>query len=73
MYQSEYDDLVNKHGKEFADKCVEKLDNYKGSSGKKYENDYKAILSWVVGTVKKESKTEKDQNFDLNKWASKDE
>lgn len=31
---------------------VEVLDNYKGSTGKKYKSDYRAILSWVVDKYK---------------------
>lgn len=52
MTNVEYEKLVNTHGKKFADQCIEVLDNYKGSSGKTYISDYRAILSWVVGKVK---------------------
>ena len=54
MKQSEYDTLVEKHGKAATDKCIEVLDNYKGANKKKYDSDYRAILSWVVDKVKKE-------------------
>lgn len=27
---------------------IELLDNYKGANGRKYKNDYRAILSWVI-------------------------
>lgn len=30
------------------------LDNYKGSSGKSYKSDYRAILNWVVDKAQKE-------------------
>ena len=52
MTNAEYDKLVSTYGKEFADQCITDLDNYKGSSGKKYKSDYRAILSWVVDKVK---------------------
>ena len=52
MKQSEYDTLVEKHGKAVADKCIEILDNYKGAHKKKYDSDYRAILTWVVDRVK---------------------
>lgn len=55
MTNVEYEKLVSTYGKSFADKCIDVLDNYKGSSGKKYENDYRAILSWVVDKVKTSS------------------
>ena len=53
MSNVEYETLVNTHGKEFADQCITKLDHYKGSSGKTYKSDYRAILSWVVDELKK--------------------
>ena len=52
MTNAEYDKLVSTYGKEFADQCITDLDNYKGSSGKKYKSDYRAILSWVIDKVK---------------------
>ena len=36
MKEEEYDKLVSQYGSDFTKKCVEILDNYKGSSGKKY-------------------------------------
>lgn len=52
MTNAEYEKLVSTHGEKFTKKCIEVLDNYKGSSGKKYKSDYRAILSWVVDKVK---------------------
>lgn len=52
MTNAEYEKLVSTHGKDFTDQCIEKLDNYKGSSNKKYASDYRAILSWVVDDLK---------------------
>lgn len=48
MLPEEHQKLVEKYGKEFTDKLVEELDNYKVASGKKYKDDYRAILNWVV-------------------------
>lgn len=53
MTNDEYNKLLATHSKEFVDKCLERLSNYKGSTGKKYKSDYRAILSWVVDDVKK--------------------
>jgi hypothetical protein len=53
MLPSEYDKLVETYGKEFTDKLVEELDNYKGANGKTYKDDYRAILSWVVEKCEK--------------------
>ena len=66
MTNAEYDKLVSTYGKKFADQCIKSLDNYKGSSGKKYRNDYRAILSWVVDKVKKET-----HEVDLPQWFNK--
>ena len=53
MTEVEYSKLCKKHGKEFTTLCVDKLNNYKGSKGKKYKSDYRAILSWVIDEIKK--------------------
>jgi len=53
MAESDYQKLLTLHGEELTNKFIEKLNNYKGSSGKKYKDDYRAILSWVVEDVKK--------------------
>ena len=52
MTNAEYEKLVSTYGKDFADQCVTELDNYKGSKGKTYKSDYRAILSWVVDKIK---------------------
>lgn len=49
MTNDEYSLLVAKIGESGALWCIDKLDNYKGSTGKTYESDYRTILSWVVG------------------------
>ena len=75
MTNAEYEKLVSTYGKDFADQCIKVLDNYKGSSGKKYKSDYRAILTWVVKKVKDE-KIENKTNYtqreyqDLNKLYS---
>ena len=40
---------------EFAEACITKLDLYKGSKGKTYKDDYRAILSWVVRSVNEDN------------------
>ena len=52
LLQDEIDKLVEKFGQQFYERCLEKLDNYKGSKGKTYKSDYRAILLWVVDAVK---------------------
>ena len=70
MTQDELDKLVDKYGKDFTDKCIEVLDNYKGSSGKKYKSDYRAILTWVVGKVNENKQKEKKTNAYVNETQS---
>lgn len=53
MTEANYYALVKSYGKEFADACITELDLYKGSNGKTYKDDYRAILSWVVEKVNK--------------------
>lgn len=56
LTNAEYSTLIDKYGELFTRKCIEILDNYKGSSGKKYKSDYRAILNWVVKRVEEENK-----------------
>ena len=53
MTEKEYNKLREAYGLEFTTQCITQLDNYKGSSGKKYKSDYRAILSWVVDRIKR--------------------
>lgn len=54
MKETEYSNLVEKFGENFANRCIEILNNYKGACGKKYKSDYLAILNWVVNRVEQE-------------------
>lgn len=64
MTNAEHEKLVSTYGKDFADQCILVLDNYKGSSGKTYKNDYRAILNWVVDKVKQSYKAKHSANYD---------
>ena len=48
MTNDEYSSLVAKVGEAGALRCIEILDNYKGSSGKKYKSDYRTMFTWVI-------------------------
>lgn len=56
MTNAEYEKLVSTYSKEFADQCITTLDNYKGSNGKTYKSDYRAILNWVITKVEEDNK-----------------
>ena len=48
MTEKEGEKLRAEFGEEGSARLVEILNNYKGSSGKKYKSDYLAIKNWVV-------------------------
>lgn len=54
MTETEYQKLSEQHTSAFVDKCIEVLNNYKLSNGKRYKSDYHAILSWVIERVTKD-------------------
>ncbi len=60
MTNAEHEKLVSTYGTDFVDQCIKILDNYKGSKGKEYKSDYRAILSWVVDELKKRKQENKD-------------
>ena len=51
MSKDEFNNLVKRFGEQRTRAAIEKLDNYKGSSGKKYKSDYRTILTWVIDEV----------------------
>lgn len=67
MTNAEYKKLIDTYGTDFADQCITVLDNYKGSNGKTYKSDYRAILSWVIDKVKEQqAKNKKESNQTKN-------
>lgn len=56
MTTEQYNKLVSAHGRQNTQNLIDILDNYKGATGKKYTDDYRAILKWVVDAAKKEGK-----------------
>jgi len=62
LTNDEYSSLVTKLGEEGTKRCIEILDNYKGSTGKKYKSDYRTILNWVVQRYEDEQQRKKQQD-----------
>ena len=67
MKPKEYSKLVERYGEKPVNTMIEMLDAYKGSKGKQYKDDYRAILSWVAkayeekhGPIKKQNNGESD-------------
>ena len=54
MTEEEHRKLVEQYGEQQTARMIEILDNYKGSKGKTYKNDYRAILCWVAERVQEE-------------------
>lgn len=54
MTNVEYSTLVTELGDADTKRCIEILDNYKGSKGQKYKSDYRAIRSWVTKALNEE-------------------
>lgn len=48
----EYEQLVNVHGKTETDEMIQNLNNYKGSTGKKYKSDFYTIQNWFRREVR---------------------
>ena len=79
MTPEEHQKLIEEHGETVTAELIHILDNYKGSTGKTYKDDYRAILSWVVkrheedqakGIKKRGGKNEVPQAWDaLREWA----
>jgi hypothetical protein len=61
LTNAEHNALVTKLTEEGAKRCIEILDNYKGSSGRKYKSDYRTILNWVVQRYEEEKRRNKPQ------------
>ena len=58
MKPEEHQKLIDEYGKDLTDKFIDRLNTYKGSTGKKYKSDYLAIRSWVIEAVTKKTKDE---------------
>ena len=55
MTNAEHDKLLDAYGPADTARMIEILDNYKGSTGKKYASDYRACLNWVADRVREEN------------------
>lgn len=57
----QYNKLVDKWGKTNTDSAIYKLNNYLGSSGKKYVSHYHTLLKWGFDGIKPLEEWEKDK------------
>ena len=51
LTEEEHGKLLAAYGSANTRKLIDKLDNFKGSKGRQYKSDYRAILSWVVDAL----------------------
>lgn len=65
----EHEKLLAKYGISDTERLIEILDNYKGSSGKKYANDYRAILNWCVKRLAEEKMRTTAKGGNISKLA----
>lgn len=56
LTEEEHQKLIAEHGEPKTTRMIGILNNYKGSSGKKYKSDYLAILNWVIKRVEEEDR-----------------
>lgn len=66
MTADEHQKLVDEFGETDAASLIQILDNYKGSSGKKYKSDYRAIRSWCVERLEEQKRRVNQARFGLN-------
>lgn len=52
MTADECNKLIIEYGQEATNRCISKLNMYKGSNGKLYKSDYLAIKNWVLDSLK---------------------
>lgn len=55
--------LLQRTGERVFWMCIDKLGGYKGSTGKTYKSDYKAMLSWVINSVEEDLKKKGEAFF----------
>jgi len=69
MTEEEYEKLIENYGEETVQSYVDDLNNYKGSTGKKYKSDYLTILTWIkrgnakTGNTYSQSQSEQPTNI----------
>ena len=62
MREQDYQTLVAKHGEDMTEEFISTLNYYKGAHKRSYADDYYAICSWVIDSVKKKHKKEEENN-----------
>ena len=58
----QYQMLLEKFGRERTERTITRLDLYKKSTGKKYNDDYSTLLLWIDEDIEREKKAKKENN-----------
>ena len=66
MTEAEYGKLVGEYGEMDALAFIERLNTYKGSTGKSYKSDYMTMHSWVIKAVMQDRKQPQRTNGKQN-------
>lgn len=62
LTKTQYNELTNKYGKSKIDNLITRLDLYKKSTGKNYNDDYATILLWINTSAKKDETDFKEES-----------
>ena len=71
MTETDYQKLIEKHGKDLIEEKIEDLNLYKKSKGKKYKCDYSTVLAWIRKDEREGNPPKKKDNEQLQKLAEK--
>ena len=66
--QEQYGELVIKYGQTRIDDVITRLDLYKKSTGKKYNDDYATLLLWINSDIEKEKRISKKRDSQDGVW-----
>ncbi len=66
MTEEQHSKLVEKYGAALTARAIEILDNYKGSTGKRYKDDYRTILSWAMAEAQKRTNEESKRGNNIH-------
>jgi hypothetical protein len=64
MTEEQYSKLIQEFGEDGANERIDRLNLYKGSTGKKYKDDYLTILNWERKNKQSQSKNQKQIDWE---------
>jgi hypothetical protein len=64
MSEEQHSKLIQEFGEDGANERIDRLNLYKGSTGKKYKDDYLTILNWERKNKQSQSKNQKQIDWE---------